>query len=107
MGAPNIPVFATPRDDPFVGVQALILPAREFQKLLNVLPDSMTFEQLLDSQCTPFDPPPPHLLRQVPVLGFSAILRSAPFGGAFKKWGFSTLDKVKNTPVEILWGCVR
>jgi hypothetical protein len=62
-----------------------------------MLPDSMTFEQLLDSQCTPFDP---LLLRQVLMLGFSAILRSVLFGGTFKKWGFSTLDKVKNTPLD-------
>jgi len=59
VGARNIPAFASPRDDPLVGVQALILSAKEFQKLLNVLPDSMTFEQLFDSQCTPFDPFPP------------------------------------------------
>jgi hypothetical protein len=81
-----------------VGAQALILSAKEFQNL-NVLPDSMTFEQLLDCQYTPFDPPP-LLLRQVSLLGFSAILWSVPFGGAVKKWGFSTLDKVKNTPLD-------
>jgi len=48
VGVRNIPAFATPRDDSLVGVQALILSAKEFQKLINVLPDSMTFEQLLD-----------------------------------------------------------
>ena len=59
VGARNIPAFATRRDDPIVGVKALILSAKEFPKLLNMLPVSMTFEQLLDSQCTPSDPPPP------------------------------------------------
>jgi len=46
VGARSIPAFAT-RDDPLVGVQALILSAKQFQKL--------------DSQYTPFDPPPPFL----------------------------------------------
>ena len=86
VGARSVPAFATPRDHPLVGVQALISSAKQFQKLL-------------DSQYTPFDPPPP-ILRQVPVLGFSAILLSVPFEGAFKKWSFSTLDKVKNTPLD-------
>ena len=34
------------------------------------------------------------------MLGFSAILRSIPFGSAFKKRRFSVLDKVKNTPLD-------